>query len=167
MLPVNEKLRNQLKWFINGSSLKDDQWVCMSFMGRKSYSDYLPDGYKFASLAIEFPRDVFIEIYKITYDENCKEDAKDPCYELGIYPEWNRVRELNYPSFEELLIKHQHLAERVITSDDVDISELIYMGPKSDPKNGYALKRLDSVSIEEDKVILKGKASYDATKVVP
>lgn len=167
MLPVNEKLRNQLNWYINGKPLKDDQWVCMSFMGRNSQNDSLLEGFEFAQLEIEFPREIFILIFNISYEKCCKEDAEDSYYEFGVFKEWDRVRELNYPSFEDLLQNYQDLAELIIKSDDVDISELIYMEPKSNPKNGYSLKRLEAVSIMKDKVILKGIVAFDARIVSP
>ncbi|GAB2199466.1 hypothetical protein [Sessilibacter sp. MAH4] len=167
MLPVEKELRDKLSWFINEKPLKNDQWVCMSYMGRNSHSKILPDGFALADLKIEFPRDVFIEIYKRYYDKVVEEERNDETYEWGELPEWDQVRELNYPPFEELIADHTELAIAVISENDIEIGELIYMEPKSDPKNGFSLKILNQAKVTGNTVSLLGKVLYKVDYVKP
>lgn len=167
MNPVSKKLRDQIDWYINGKPLKVEQWVCMSFMGRNAKSDYLPDEHKFADLKIVFPKPVFIEIYKISYNRVIESEKEDEPYLWGELPLYDKLRDLDYPEFETLIKEHQALAEAIIVDDDVDISELIYMNPPTDESKGYALKRLDGISITKNNVVLTGKVSYRIADVIP
>jgi hypothetical protein len=157
MMPADVRLRDQIRWFVNGRPIGSGEWICTQYVGRDRLYRYDFDTAEVVLWEARIPKHTFHAIYGIAYEGwlELLRSEPDPTPDRRS----TLVREMGYPPLRRLTGEHFFVIGDEIRDNDTDLLELIYMDePETPPVRTYAVQRVVAVVESRDSVRVFGIA---------
>lgn len=147
------------KWYIDDSEVFDDTHIFIHSFNRGQ--EKTTDGKSVVcSFKAKIERIMFIESFELKYQQFLFEEKNDDLYRKGEDCISDKLRELSFPSYLDLVRYHTDFARLITIELEQDVFELFCKKRSTWKQKYYFICSLENIVFGEKNISLEGSALY-------